>query len=837
MSKWTKIKNNPLRFFKDAKLNPYWLFHDRDLEGAANLHAAKYLKFYESIKTCPFSILYESYHGTSISCNPYAIFKYLINQENYENYTHYWVVKKGTYIPQECLNVPNVKFIILNSKEYCEKLSSCKYLINNTTFPDYFIRKTDQFYLNTWHGIPLKTLGKDMKGKIRQYKNIQRNFLQSTHILSPNKYTTEKLLVAHDIDGLYPGEIIEGGYPRWELSLTACKQELWEFLNLNSEKNVILYAPTWRGELGSINAEKDDTIKKIKELSALLSNEFELIVKTHYLVSTDLKNLNLGCYLVDSKVDSNELLSIVDILITDYSSILFDFILLDKPLIIFADDEDDYKSNRGLYFELDRIPAKLCRDIVDVADSVRDTDWHKKLRLDIINFKQRFLEFGSHNACKLVVDNFFNSCEKSQQSDSLNKKENILFYAGGFRNNGITTSIINLLKNIDYNRYNVVIAEGANYHFEKEINFKQIDERVKIFVRCGNLNLSKNERKCLNRLYTTGKVDSNNDELKHMFLRERQRLFGDVNFHVVIDFSGYVKYWTLLFVFGGFERKVIYQHNDMLSESLKKIGGKYKHKSNLNVIFCLYKYFDKIISVSEQTKELNLNNIGELVPNANCKFDYVNNAIDFKGLLTASKDSIESDDGTFFGGKVSKESDFVWNGKHLLSNSRLKFIHIGRFSPEKRHDKLLKAFKKVCEIYPDSLLFLVGSGPLITQVMLHVEQFKLTNNVVLTGQLKNPHSLLARCDCLVMSSDHEGQPMVLLEAMILNKPIISTDIAGTRGVLKNYYGHLVPNDVEGLYNGMKDFSDNLLIFNRFDYKTYQENAIARFNSVVCGRNG
>lgn len=86
-------------------------------------------------------------------------------------------------------------------------LASCEFLINNVSFPEYFIRKKGQRYLNTWHGTPIKFLGKDIKDEFLAHKNVARNFLHTTHLLSPNTHTTNILLDRYDISNIFSGEI------------------------------------------------------------------------------------------------------------------------------------------------------------------------------------------------------------------------------------------------------------------------------------------------------------------------------------------------------------------------------------------------------------------------------------------------------------------------------------------------------------------------------------------------------------------------------------------------------------------------------------------------------
>lgn len=148
---------------------------------------ADYGYLYDKSKIIDNLILYEAYHGRSISGNPYAIYKQLLNDPNFKDFKHVWVV--DTYDNPSIKEVehnPNTSFVKIHSKEYLKVLVKAKYLINNTSFGHYFQKKKEgQIYINTWHGTPLKTLGKDVKSSdITGHKNIQRNFLHADYFIS-----------------------------------------------------------------------------------------------------------------------------------------------------------------------------------------------------------------------------------------------------------------------------------------------------------------------------------------------------------------------------------------------------------------------------------------------------------------------------------------------------------------------------------------------------------------------------------------------------------------------------------------------------------------------------
>src|SRR5699024_3901276 len=133
------------------------------------------------------------------------------------------------------------------------------------------------------------------------------------------------------------------------------------------------------------------------------------------------------------------------------------------------------------------------------------------------------------------------------------------------------------------------------------------------------------------------------------------------------------------------------------------------------------------------------------------------------------------------------------------------FITDGRLSVEKDHAKLITAFAQVKKQCNTANLIIIGDGPLRGELNELVSAIDLEEGVKLLGLPTNPMPLLNKADCFVLSSEHEGQGLVLLEAMALDKPIISVDIPGPRNVLANGGGKLVPNSQSCLEKAMRQF--------------------------------
>ncbi|CDM69211.1 putative protein [Clostridium bornimense] len=797
-----------------------------------------YATLYENEDLLQNVILYESFHGKSMSDSPYAIFKMLIDDPEYKDFTHVWALNNDENCKGKYRLAQNVEIVKVGSEEYINYLAKSKYLINNTTFPPYFIRKKDQIYLNTWHGTPLKTLGKYMKGTRGQYKNIQRNLLQATHLLNPNKFTADVMIDSHDIRGIYNGYIADIGYPRIDLTINSDKDEIKKELNIDDNKKVILYAPTWRGEVGDVNKEIDRFINDYKTLKNLYSDKYIILLRVHSLMERALKERKMEKFVVPSYIDTNELLAIVDILITDYSSIMFDYMVTKNPIILYCYDREEYEKDRGFLLSLEEMPAAICGDINEVISSINNIDIVEKENRE--KYKKCIEKYNYNDDGKATcrtIDYIFNN-NLNNAYKVIDDKDNILIYCGGFLNNGVTTSAINLLDNINYNKYNVVVIDKGNYNEECDYNISKLNSNVKVLYRVGNmihlLDEIDKEKAVLNK--GLKKQLNEEKEILSLYRREGRRLLGNSKIDVVIDFSGYVPFWSFIFAASNVKRKVIYQHNEMLPEYNKKIDGKYKHRKNLDVIFHLYNNFDVVVSVAEGTCNSNKKNLSYAVENIEKKFVYVNNSINYKNILKLAdeEDVVEICENKYY----VKEEKINENGIINIECFRkpdkkdIVFINIGRMSPEKDQYKLLKAFKLLCDKYNNVKLYIVGDGILRDDLESSAMELKIKDKVIFTGQIKNPFALLKNSDCFVLSSNHEGQPMVLLENLILDKAIIATDIPGNRSVLENGYGLLCDNSEEGLFEAMDRFVTSGIEHRKFDYIQYNTEAMNMFYSKV-----
>ncbi|MES2474367.1 MAG: CDP-glycerol glycerophosphotransferase family protein [Verrucomicrobiota bacterium] len=775
--------------------------------------SASFTEYLEVLEIDTRKILYESFHGNQMTCNPYAIFLHLLDRTEFANHTHVWVINDRESIPEKFRNLRNVIFIPKEGDGYMRHLATASVLINNSTFPHYFIRKKGQTYLNTWHGTPWKTLGKDDVGQdFSVYANLARNLLHTTHLISSNRHTTRILLESFDVDHLFRGVAAETGYPRIDLTLNLtdeAKLGLMKRLGLTAGRKVLLYAPTWRGKLGQIETNAEEMMRDIQRMT---QTGCQVLFRGHFL-GGDIPESSS----VPDDISSNELLAIVDILVTDYSSIAFDFMATGRPILYYLNDFKEYSRERGLYFDVDELPGKICTDLEILCSEVVNT-LREGTNVDPERYKaarDRFCPMEDGCAAKRVVDLMFTPVAEAAANTS---RHNVLIYPGGFQPNGVTTSLLNLLRRLDYSKLNVTLAilpwKSAE-NLERQQQFDQLPNGVRVLPRVGTMNLTVEERWVLDQ-FNANHDFSGSAQLWEIYSRaherEYKRLFGSTSFDALVEFSGYSSFWASVFAFapeGTTKYRAIYQHNDKYHEWNTRFP-------QLERIFRIYHRFDRLISVCDATRKLNVDSLAEHFNLPVEQFDHCDNMLNPEGVIERSGEPLDT---------VEEED--------LFSKTRRTFISIARLSVEKDHEKLIRAFERLYQSRMDIRLLIVGDGPLLPQLKRLVQQIGMEEHIRLLGFRLNPFPYLKRADCLVMSSNYEGQGLVLFEAMILDKAVISTDIAACRSVIEGRSGMLVENSIDGLAEGMRAFCDGELEAVPVDLSAYQGNALESFYKKVC----
>lgn len=353
-----------------------------------------------------------------MSCNPYAIFKTFMQEPNFNEFVHIWTIRDETLRTElkNTYSLPNVKFVD-RDLDYAKYLAIAEYIVENVSFPHYFAKRTEQTTIHTWHSITVKTLGVD--DNRYNSKNTVRSFLNADYIISPNDFMTNIYKNSYQLGGIYPGKVLEIGYPRNDLTLRGSVEV--------KAKKTLLYAPTWRGTGATATATEDNYnfIKETKERLACEFEEYNVLVRLHNLSYKLFENLGYDLSIfVAPTIDANEMLSQIDMLITDYSSIYMDFMLTDRPIYFYWYDYDEYNAVRGVYFKPDELPGEVSYSMEELFRHLKQ---HKTV--DYAKLKQKYLYNEDGFASKRCIDIAFNKMAKESAFEVAQKKKLLLDFS------------------------------------------------------------------------------------------------------------------------------------------------------------------------------------------------------------------------------------------------------------------------------------------------------------------------------------------------------------------------------------------------------------------------
>ena len=359
--------------------------------GSLFFNLLKYL-----LKTDNKLILFSSYSGRKYDDSPKYIYEKMLNDIRFSKMRFVWAFidkNEFSYVKSEKVNINSFKYWILALKARC-------WITNVGIERGLNVKGRNVFYLNTWHGTPIKKIGNDISYINNNFSTNVKQW-QLDILLSQSSYEAE---IYSRVFGIPATKIKLIGYPRNDVLLyNECFNisKIKELLGVDFRKKVILYAPTFRESMMDENGNFLSCPPiHFDKWEQCLSSKYVVLFRAHSAVNNIL-NIQFNRFLIDvSTYDSlNDLMQISDILISDYSSIYFDYSIMDKPMICFAYDFDLYKAERGLYFD---IRKELSDDIIENEDQLLDAILHLDYQASIqrtISFRNKYLtEYGHATA-------------------------------------------------------------------------------------------------------------------------------------------------------------------------------------------------------------------------------------------------------------------------------------------------------------------------------------------------------------------------------------------------------------------------------------------------------
>lgn len=357
-------------------------------------------------------ILFETFFGRNYSDSPKYIFEYISQQYSGE-YECIWVLNKKTKLPYPAKQVKRF------SLRYYYYMARSKYFVYNVRQPKSFIKRKGTVFLETWHGTPLKRLVFDqveVSGASPLYKEQVYNQSRSwDYLIAPNQFSSDIFRSCF----MYDKEMLETGYPRNDiLHLPEDERErqvgeIKNNLGIPLDKKVILYAPTWRDDEFFDKGQYRFTLQlDLARMQETLGDEYVVVLRTHYFIVNvlDLSAYQGFVFNASTYDDIAHLYLIADLMITDYSSVFFDYANLRRPILFFMYDIEKYRDAlRGFYIDIEEeLPGPILMTSDEVIATVQnlpqvEQTYEEKYRV----FYEKYCGWENGTSTKQVVETVF----------------------------------------------------------------------------------------------------------------------------------------------------------------------------------------------------------------------------------------------------------------------------------------------------------------------------------------------------------------------------------------------------------------------------------------------
>jgi CDP-glycerol glycerophosphotransferase len=361
-------------------------------------------------------IVYNSFGGRYAD-NPRAVYEALADRA--PEFHHTWTMHPA-YEPTFPAGLRTVEY---GSPECIAALEAADVLVSNDHVPLDWVKRPGAVYLQTWHGTPLKRIHNDVRwAPAGRLERLDRDIAAWDHLLSPNRVSTERLRQAFG----FTGQMHETGYPRNDLLSSPAGEEVRAAvraeLNIEDGVTAVLYTPTWRDDLVFSGEGPGFELQlDLDDFTRRLGDDHVLLLRLHSMVGGRL-DLPEGAPVRDVSRyrDVRDLYTAADILVTDYSSTMFDFAVTGRPILLFTYDLDHYRDElRGFYFDLTaEALGPLLRTSEELVDAIRDVDRiSTEHRAAYDRFRETFCHLEDGRATERVIDRFFPTVRQDEPAE------------------------------------------------------------------------------------------------------------------------------------------------------------------------------------------------------------------------------------------------------------------------------------------------------------------------------------------------------------------------------------------------------------------------------------
>lgn len=367
------------------------------------------------------TILFEAFGGRNYTCSPKAIYEKMLTMPEFKDFKFIWAFVEPD--KHEIKEDERTTIVKSKSKEYYKYCSIAKYWIVNSIMLEHITKKEGQVYVQCWHGTPLKRLRYDIEvseAVLNTVKEIRkRNDIDAKrfdYFISPSKYCTEKFTSAFNLKALGKENIIiEQGYPRNDFLFNKSEEDIIEIkkkIGIPLDKKVIFYLPTFRDNQHTSGVGYTYKLElDLDRFKEKFEDKYVLLFSPHYFIanSIDLTKYNGFVINVARYDEINELYLASDIIMTDYSSVFFDFANLKKPMLFYMYDYELYQGKlRDFYISLDELPGPIAKNQEELENYLENIEEEfEKYQEKYKNFNEKYNYLDNGDASLRVIKEIF----------------------------------------------------------------------------------------------------------------------------------------------------------------------------------------------------------------------------------------------------------------------------------------------------------------------------------------------------------------------------------------------------------------------------------------------
>lgn len=539
------------------------------------------------------AVFIDSHASSDLGGNLYYIARQIVSGR-YGKFKLYISVRDLEHLPQNVQLLQRefpsagIKLIIQESRAKYYALAVSKYLFTDVQLSRFYVKRPGQVIVQTWHGTPLKKLGYSYAEDVAFTGGQKKSFIMADYILFPNQYTMEHMVESYRLRDNLTGTILLNGYPR---NAVFFDRDAGRRLRIQMElenKRVYAYMPTWRGALTNSSNAVREQAAFLREIDSKLREDQICYIKLHRLASQEIdfsEFKQIRQFPQDR--ETYEFLAAVDCLITDYSSVMFDFLCTRKKIILYTYDREQYLKSQGTYIDMDELPFPQVDDLDQLIKEMAATKQY-----DDTEAYNRFCPYDNAAAAQQLCEKVIRGGDVCMEViPQQSKGQNILLYGGNLHANINTQRFMYYLDQIEGTGDNYCVSYKNTDYYKYPIRLQAVVDAFDLqSVECfhgiiGNDTLRRRSWKV--KLFKNGVVNKRVlKKVKNYYTTVFQQQFCGKHFDKIITFPGTPLDLMELFLFADTSEKIFYVDSKMLEDPNYLTLIKYAEKQNYIIREC-----------------------------------------------------------------------------------------------------------------------------------------------------------------------------------------------------------------------------------------------------------